>query len=157
MNEIGPQLDEAWDRTPRLTPAATRAACALICLLLSGCIDHSLGRPYSGTASLLKAGAEPPWYCYGGAPTETSALVERMGYTTAFASVFVVNAIGETLILPVDLVEKPRAGLPLPQHPTCGPQPPYPHPPLERDAPAPPAGARDAAAHGVEASPASSG
>jgi hypothetical protein len=84
---------------------------------------------------LLKTGGRPPWYCYGGAPTKTSAFVERVGYTTAFTCVALVNAIGETLILPVDLVEKPGEELPLPTQLSCGPEPPYPHAPHEQEAP----------------------
>ena len=121
-------------RIQRIALAATCIAYSVLCLL-SGCVDHSLGRPYSGTSSLLKNGARPPWYCYGGAPTKTSAFVEGVGYTTAFTGVVAANAIGETLILPVDLIAKPSEGLPLPQQLSCGPRPPYPHAPLAQDAP----------------------
>jgi hypothetical protein len=120
-------------RDRRLAFAAPWIAWLSLCLL-TGCIDHSFGRPYSGTRSLLETGGRPPWYCYGGAPTKTSAFVERVGYTTAFTCVAAANAIGETLILPVDLLENPGDELPLPAQPSCGPEPPYPHPPHEREA-----------------------
>jgi hypothetical protein len=79
---------------------------------------------------LLSTGGTPPWDCYGGAPTKISAFVERLDYTTAFACVVAANAIGETLILPVDLVSKPEEEPPAPQRPSCGPQRPS---PLSRD------------------------
>ena len=124
----------ALDRIRRSPLAATCIAWSVLCLL-SGCVDHSFGRPYSGTTSLLKSGTQPPWYCYGGAPTKTSAFVERVGYTTALTGVALANALGETLVLPVDLVAEPSEGLPLPPQQPCGPQPPYPHPPLAQEAP----------------------
>jgi len=122
------------DRNGRFSLAATCIAWSALCVL-SGCVDHSLGRPYSGTTSLLRNGTRPPWYCYGGAPTKTSAFVEGVGYTTALTGVVAANAIGETLILPVDLVTTPSEQLPLPSQLSCGPQPPYPHPPLAQEAP----------------------
>jgi hypothetical protein len=148
----------ALDRIRRFTLAATCMACSVLCFL-SGCIDHSFGRPYSGTASLLRTGGNPPWSCYGGAPTKTSAFVEDVGYSTAFACVVVANAIGETLILPVDLVAKPSEARPLPPQPSCGAQPLHPQPPHEQETPHPPpsSDARDASAHELEAVPLSSG
>src|SRR6516162_6169941 len=114
----------ALDLTRRFTPVASFVALLAVCLL-SGCVDHSFGRPYSGTTSLLKTGARPPWYCYGGAPTTSSAVVERVGYTTAFTCVVVANAVGETLILPVDLFSTPSEGPASPAQLSCGPEPPY--------------------------------
>ena len=112
----------ALDRIRRLTLSATCMAWPVLCVL-SGCIDHSFGRPYSGTASLLRT-EKPPWSCYGAAPTKTSAFVEGLGFGTAFTCVVVANAIGETLVLPVDLVTKPSEGPPLPPQLPCYAQPP---------------------------------
>jgi hypothetical protein len=122
------------DPIRRLTLAATCIAGSLLCVL-SGCVDHSFGRPYSGIATLRETGGRPPWFCYGGAPTKTWAFVERVSYTTAFACVAAANAIGETLILPVDLVTTPGEEPPLPPQLSCGPEPPYPHPPVAQEAP----------------------
>ena len=97
----------APDRPRRLRFAAT--CIALFSCLLTSC--HSFGQPYSGTKWLVNR-ANQPWCCYDAAPNKISAFVGGVGYTTGVTAVAIASTIGETLILPLDLVAKPEDALP---------------------------------------------
>ena len=102
----------ASDRSRRFRFVAT--CIALFSCLLTSC--HSFGQPYSGTKWLVNR-ANQPWCCYDAAPNKISAFVGGVGYTTGVTAVAIASTIGETLILPLDLVAKPEDALPA--RPSC--------------------------------------
>ena len=100
------------DRSRRFRFVAT--CIGLFSWPLTSC--HSFGKPYSGTKWLVDK-ADLPWSCYCAAPNEVSAFVGGVAYTTGVTAIAIGSTIGETLILPLDLVAKPEDALP--HRPSC--------------------------------------